>query len=163
MTDTTPERVLFAATLTPHRSLPPRGFAWLMGGLAALGFCTGIGFVAAGAWPVMPFFGVDVALLYLAFRCNYRRGRAMETIQLTERRLDVERVSHRGERERWRFQPFWVRVILEERDDGRGRRLLLASHGNSLALGAFLSVPERQDLADSLKAALRRWRDGLRD
>ena len=161
MSETTPERVFFDATLTPYRSLPPRGFGWLIAGLSGIGFCTGIGFVAAGAWPVTPFFGLDVALLYLAFRLNYRRARASETLRLTDTALDIERVSAGGARERWRFPPFWVRVSVEDDTGGRGR-VLLASHGKTLALGAFLNAEERQTFAASLQAALARWRAGLR-
>src|SRR2546422_1744423 len=33
-------------------------------------FRSGIGFVSIGAWPICGFFGLDVALLYFAFRLN---------------------------------------------------------------------------------------------
>ena len=32
-------------------------------------------FLLAGAWPVFGFFGLDVLLVYWAFRLNYRRAR----------------------------------------------------------------------------------------
>jgi uncharacterized membrane protein len=161
MSDAAPERAFFDATLSPYRSLPQRGFFWVMAVLAGGSFCAGVGCVLAGAWPVTGFFGLDVALVYLAFRLSYRSARQTETVRLTDRALDVERISIRGERRRWRFEPFWLRIIFEEWEEGQNR-LLLASHGRSLALGTFLSSPERRNLALELKAALEAWRRALR-
>jgi uncharacterized membrane protein len=161
MTDTPSDPVYFSATVAPHRSLPPRGLTWIMIGLAGFAFCSGIGFVLAGAWPVTGFFGLDIALLYLAFRLSYRSARQSETLRLTETAFDIERLTIRGERRRWRFEPAWLRVTVEENDDGRGR-LVIASHGKAVTVGAFLNADERQHLASSLKAALQRWREALR-
>jgi len=161
MTDAPAEQVFFDEKLCPHRSLPPRGFFWVMMVLAGVSFCSSLGFVLAGAWPVTGFFGLDVALVYLAFRLSYRSARQTETVRLTQAALDVERVSIRGEKRRWRFEPFWLRVIFEEKEDGQNR-LVLASHGKSMALGTFLSTPERHHLATGLKAALSTWRASLR-
>jgi len=160
MSDAASEPVFFDARLSPYRSLPPKGFFWVMALLSAIGFCAGIGFVLAGAWPVTGFFGLDVALVYLAFRLSYRSARQTETVRLTGAALDVERVSIRGEKRRWRFEPFWLRIVFEEGDEGQNR-LSLASHGKSLALGTFLSSPERRSLALGLKAALAAWRKAL--
>jgi uncharacterized membrane protein len=162
MTDAPSEPVFFDATLSPHRSLPPKGFFWVMVLLAAVSFCASLGFVLAGAWPVTGFFGLDIALVYLAFRLSYRSARQIEQVRLTKAALDVERVSIRGERRRWRFEPFWLRIVFEEKDEEQNR-LLLSSHGKSLALGTFLGAAERRRLALGLKAALAQWRDALRN
>ena len=153
--------VLFDAVLTPHRSLPPRGFAIFMLILAAASFSVSLGFVLMGAWPVTPFFGCDVLLVYIAFRVSYRRARQREELRLTEESLTVDRVSVRGERKHWQFQPFWLRVILEEPDE-HSNRLMLTSHGRWLEVGSFLGPDERRGVARSLKDALARWRERLR-
>lgn len=149
--------VLFDAVLSPHRSLPPSGFAIVMLLLAGGSFCVSIAFVLLGAWPVTPFFGVDVALVYLAFRASYRQARLREELRLTEERLTVDRVGVRGERRRWQFQPFWLRVTLEEKDENTNR-LVLTSHGRSLVVGSFLGPAERRGVAAALGEALTRWR-----
>jgi uncharacterized membrane protein len=150
----------FERVLLPHRSLRSRNFHLLMGLLGLISVAAGIGFVAIGAWPVIGFFGLDVALVYLAFRLNYRSARQSETIRLAGDSLTVERVSVRGERRLWRFQPFWVRVILEERAD-ESNRLLVTSHGRSLVIGDFVPPVTRRELALAIRAALARWRDAL--
>jgi len=153
-------RLVFERVLSPHRSLPPRGFHLLMLALCLISLAVGIGFVAIGAWPVIGFFGLDVALVYLAFRLNYRAARRSETIRLAGDAFTVERVNVRGERRAWRFQPFWLQVILEERS-GERNRLLVASHGRSLAIGDFLTSRVRRELAAAIREALKRWREAL--
>ena len=162
--DTTPtlafEPPYFERVLAPHRSLPPRGFQVLMLILGAISLAVGIGFVAIGAWPVTGFFGLDVALVYLAFRLNYRSAGRRETLRLGEDAFTVERVGVRGERRVWQFQPFWLRVILEERSD-HSNRLLVASHGRSLVIADFLAPAMRRELAATIREALARWRAAL--
>jgi uncharacterized membrane protein len=128
--------------------------------LGLVSLAVGIGFVSIGAWPVIGFFGLDVALVYVAFRLSYRSGRQSETIRLADDAFTVEQLGVRGERRTWRFQPFWLRVILEERGED-WNRLLLASHGRSLTIGAFVTAATRRELAATLRDALRRWRDAL--
>jgi len=152
--------VFFERVLLPHRSLPPRSFHLLMLLLGIISFSAGIAFLAVGAWPVCGFFGLDVLLLYIAFRVSYRSARQHERLRLAGDQFTVERVNIRGERRVWRFQPFWMRVVLEERDD-ESNRLTLASHGRSLVIGDFLPPPSRRELAASLKRALGGWRTAL--
>ncbi len=147
------ETPLFDALLTPHRSLSPRGFLLVMGALCALSFGGGLFFFLSGAWPVVGFMGLDVLLVWVAFRLNYRHARQYERLVLTRDALAVERVTHYGERRAWSFQPAWVRVEIEEPAEP-DTPLLLRSHGRRLSIGSFLSAEERLDLARALRAAL---------
>jgi uncharacterized membrane protein len=152
--------LVFERVLLPHRSLPPRGFHMIMLVLGLISLAVGIGFVSVGAWPVTGFFGLDVALIYLAFRLNYRSAKRSETLRLAGDAFTVERISVRGDRRVWRFQPFWLRVVLEERDLDRNR-LFVASHGRFLAIGDFLAPAARRELAATIRDALSRWRAAL--
>jgi uncharacterized membrane protein len=150
----------FERVLLPHRSLPSRNFHLLIGILGLISLAVGVGFVCVGAWPVVGFFGLDVALVYLAFRLSYHSARQSETIRLAGDVFSVERMSARGERRVWRFQPFWVRVILEERPD-QSNRLFVASHGRYLIIGDFVAPAIRRELAAAIREALARWRRSL--
>jgi uncharacterized membrane protein len=152
--------LFFERVLSPHRSLPPHGFHILMLALGLVSLAIGIAFISIGAWPVIGFFGLDVALVYVAFRLSYRSARRSETIRLADDAFTVEQVSVRGASRIWRFQPFWLRVILEERAD-KPNRLLVASHGRSLAIGDFVTPSARVELAETIRDALKRWRDAL--
>jgi uncharacterized membrane protein len=149
----TPKRVFFDAILTPHRSLPQKGFVIVMAVLVLISIIVGTAFLMIGAWPVFGFFGLDVALVYLAFRLNYRSGRLRETVTLTDASLDVRRIQPSGAEKKWSFEPTWVRVILEGVDTSRGQ-LVLRSRDLALQIGAFLPPFERKDLAQALERAL---------
>ncbi len=151
--------VLFRAVIHPHRSLSPAGFRWLMWCVGALSVGTGLAFYLSGAWPVIGFMGVDVALLYWAFKASYRSGHAVEKVELTNRALTVERIDPSNRRQVWTLAPGWLRVHLDEplRPESQ---ITLASHGRYLVVGSDLSPDERRDFADALRDALERWRGG---
>ena len=149
------ETVHYEAVLHPHRSLSPRGFAILMvvAGVAAL--MIGLFYVASGAWPVLGFYGLEVAALYVGFRWSYAQARRTEIIRVTDEDLIVVHAAPDGTVQEWRFKPYWVRVVAEGDDEGLVTRLLLVSHGQWLEIAAFLGPTEREDLARDLRAALR--------
>jgi len=152
-----PKEPLFDAVLHPHRSLSPSGFVILMIAVSLVCFAAGIAFALIGAWPVFGFFGLDVLLIYFAFRINYRWGRMYETVLLTEETLTIERVSPDGRINRWRFQPYWLRVTMDD-PPHHDSALTLTTHGKALVIGAFLTPEERLELAEALRDALDRLR-----
>jgi len=143
----------FSAVLTPHRSLGPKGFTVLMAAVCAITFGTGLLFCMIGAWPVMGFMGLDVALIYLAFKLNFRALRLYETVDLTDGALTVTRVDPSGKAQSWNFNPYWVRLSLMARR-GRSTELSLASHGKRLVFASFLTDTEREDFALALSSVL---------
>jgi uncharacterized membrane protein len=151
----------FRALLTPHRSLGPTGFLILMVALGAVSFVAGMAFLLIGAWPVFGFFGLDVLLIYIAFRLNYRSGRLYETVELTPARFTLTRVHPSGRQERFDCNPYWARVSLREWHDGR-TALSIVSQGREHVFGRFLTDRERRDLAGALREALLAARGGVR-
>jgi uncharacterized membrane protein len=143
----------FDAVLYPNRSLGRFGFHLLMAAIVLVSGALGAAFVLAGAWPVTGFLGLDVLLLYLAFRWNYRQGRRAEFIRLDAAGLAVRRVDPEGRAREWRFDANWVRITIDDppRPDSQ---LILSSHGRTLVVGAFLSPEERLEVGRALRAAL---------
>jgi uncharacterized membrane protein len=104
--ETTPistRQVYFDAALHPNRSLGTTGFYLVMGLATVFGFTIGIGFMLAGAWPVLGFCGVEILLLFFAFHVNYRNGRFSEHLRLSDDGLEVRRVGPKGEIGTWTF------------------------------------------------------------
>jgi uncharacterized membrane protein len=148
------EQVLFEARLSPHRSLSFTGFTILMLVLAGISLAVGISFLMMGAWPVFGFFGLDVALVWLAFRANYREARAYEDIRMTPSLLWVRQVSARGQARETDFNPRWTRLEKTEDELFGVTRITLVSRGIVVIIGAFLPPFYRGELARALSSAL---------
>ncbi|WP_138380846.1 DUF2244 domain-containing protein [Luteithermobacter gelatinilyticus] len=155
-------RVWFDAVLYPHRSLSPRGFVILMSLVALVSFSVGAFFFLRGAWPVFGFMGLDVLLIYGAFKLNYRSGNCVEQVRLAGDELLVRRIDHKGSEQSWSFNPYWVNVNLQYRAQDaatfREKHILVTSHGRGLFIGTFLTQQERREVLGELKKALRAYK-----
>lgn len=148
---------VFEAVLYPRRSLSPRGFAILIGVTGIVGFVYGTAFWLMGAWPIFGFCGTEWLLFVYLFRKHLQGDKRSERLRLYRDRLMVEVMTPKGERELYRFQPYWLQVILDEPDEYESS-LYLRSHGKQLRIGSFLSPQERRDVAQELRAVLSRLR-----
>jgi uncharacterized membrane protein len=155
------EPTLYSVVLTPHRSLNRVGFWILIGGYGAVSFVAGIAFLLMGAWPVFGFFGLDVLLLYWAFRLNYRHARAYEEVKVTASALTLRQVSHRGRAREWVLNPLWVRIDKVVHEEFGIERLSLVSRGKELAIASFLGPEEKASFAKALGRALAEAKRGV--
>jgi uncharacterized membrane protein len=142
------EGFVMDAVLTPHRSLSQRGFARLLGGFALLNMAISIGFIVSGAYPVVVFLALDVLLLWLAFRMNYKAGLEEERIQVARQYLHVSRRDPRGRFAHWVVSPLWAKVTTDEAS------VRISSAGKTLLVGGFLSPEEREEFSRALTAAI---------
>ncbi len=146
--------IIFAATLTPHRSLGTFGFSILMGIFGLTCFIAGLMFYLVGAWPVVGFLGLDVLILWLAFRLNYRAARACELISLSRDRLLIRKVKPNGRADEVMFNPYWVRLEVTEIEDEGIARIVVRTRDQSVSVGSFLNPEDRRSFAHALRAAL---------
>lgn len=155
-----PDTPIFERRLRPHRSLSQGQLRLLLLAVGAVGVVTSMPFVIVGAWPVAGFFGVDVVLVYLAFAASFRSARAYEDLSLTPLELQVAKVSPKGVRAEWRFNPSWVRLERDEHDEFGTQRLDLVSRGLRVEVAGFLGPGAKADLAQDLQRALAQARRG---
>jgi uncharacterized membrane protein len=158
--DSAAEPTLFSAIITPHRSLSARGFVAVMGVIGGMSFAGGMFFYLLGAWPVVGFLGLDVALVYWAFRANYRAAAAFEEVTVTPSELRLRKVSHRGKVAEWKLNPVWTQLDREKHDEFGLLKLFLVSRGRRLSVAGFLSPKEKESFATALSAALGEARRG---
>jgi uncharacterized membrane protein len=158
--DPNSEPTLFSATLTPHRSLSRKGFIVLMAAVSLISFVAGMAFLIAGAWPVFGFFGLDVLLIYWAFRANYRAAAEYEQVMVTPSELKFRKVSAKGRIREWTLNPLWVRLERETHEEFGVQRLFLTFRGRQLSIGQFLSPDEKDSFSTALTAALAEARRG---
>ncbi len=148
------DNMIFAATLTPYRSLGATGFAVLMAFVGVTCFFAGLMFYAIGAWPVVGFLGLDVFIIWLAFRLNYRAARASEHVSVSRDALVIRKVRPSGRADEVMFNPYWVRLEVTEVEDEGIARIAVRSRDRSVAIGGFLNPDDRRSFAMALRAAL---------
>ena len=154
------EPTLFSAVMRPHRSLSERGFVITMLAVAGVSFVAGLVFLIAGAWPVTGVFGLDVALIYWAFRANYRSAWAYEQIRVTPTELRFRKVSARGAVTEWRANPLWVRLDRDVHEEFGVQSLHLVSRGQRRQIASFLPPEEKESFGKALQEALAAARRG---
>ncbi|MDR3376397.1 MAG: DUF2244 domain-containing protein [Ancalomicrobiaceae bacterium] len=145
---------VFSAMLTPHRSLPAKGFVGLVALAVGLALLTGLIFGRLGAWPIVGFCGLDVALLVAAFLVNYRAARAYEEVEVHWHEVVLRQVASNGRTREYRFNPAWVRLEIDRLDDEGIVRIAFFSHGRGVELARFLNPEDRTSFAAALKRAI---------
>ena len=160
-------------SIWPYRSLSPRGFALVMGALGSLAVCIGLGFFLMGAWPVIGFLGLELLVVWVAFRMNYRAAKRRQTLTATESALTIENIAPDGARNSTSLPTAWVQVDLTPRDApdmaSRSRQRIIArSHGHTAEIGGFLHPAEMPKLAGEVRGMVSRarnaaWRDDTVD
>lgn len=149
----TGERPLFHAVIYPNPPLSRLGFALVMGVVATISFAVSLGFYLIGAWPVAGFFGLDVLLLFLAFRVVRHRARAYESVRIDREQLTICRMDFRGRAREWHMHTHFARVELE-RPVRHNSLIYIRDRAESVRLGAFLTPSERGDFVEALGLAL---------
>ncbi len=158
MSTKTQAKPLFAATLTPHRSLTPVGKRVVIGLVAALALVPGIVFYVAGAWPVVGFMGLDVLAIWLALTLSMRGGKAYEVLTLWPAQLELKRVDPKGKEELLTFVPANVRFVIDRDYNERVTALWLKGENQKVPLGVFLSADEKLSLSKVFGTAFRKAR-----
>jgi uncharacterized membrane protein len=155
-----PDEPFFKALLTPHRSLGRTGFMVLMGALIFGWLATGAVFLSQGAWPVFGFFGLDVLLIYIAFRLNYRAARAREEVSLSRTSLDIRKTAPSGRAEAHHFNPFWANFSVARHEEIGITKMAVEGQGRAVPIGSFLNPDDRESFATAFSRALARAKSG---
>ncbi len=150
---------MYSFELRPNSSLTPRATAWFYGSLAAILSCIALGCAALGFWPVLPFAGLELAVLYGAVNWVQRRSETREYIRVDDASVVIEKrwKVWRGGTDRiaYSFQRPWTRIELRSGNPAHWpSRLLFRSRGQSVEIGAFLTDTERRGLKNRLAELL---------
>ena len=146
--DPSPSFVLHSV---PNRSLDARGRRIAVGAIAVATFGLAAFAAVLGAWPVMPFAGLEVALVALAFHLIGRHDEDFERLEIGAFAVSVEWRSARTSARFVASQP-WARLVVRER--GEQCSLGLAYAGRVVPLGRLLSDDGRRELAQKLRGRI---------
>lgn len=148
------DQPFFTAVLTPYRSLGPNGFLILMACLGGVSFVAGVLFLQIGAWPVFGFFGLDMALIWMAFKLNYASARQYEEVSVSRSEIVIRKIGPGKRHLEYRFNPVWVRLSVKRLEDEGVTRIELSSRGETVDLGNFLNPEDRTSFAGAMSNAL---------
>lgn len=159
MATQTQARPLFAATLTPHRSLSRRGLRIVIALLVIVAGVPAMISLSYGAWPVIGFLVLDVLLVWWALAAARRSAKRFEEITLWPDQLELRQVSGRGKEETRRFNPFFVKLVIDRDFNERITALHLRSRDADIEIGTFLSTDDKTTFAKAFGTALKRARN----
>lgn len=145
---------LFTARLTPHRSLSPQGFRILMAFVATFCITVGLVFLSVGLWPVTGFLGLDLLLVYMAFRASYRDGETYEDIEVSRQHVSLAHVEPGRPPREFAFPQFGTRFEVDRHEEIGITAMRLANRQESVAFGKFLNPADRETFADEFSKAL---------
>lgn len=145
-----PPRLYMDAVITLNRSLSPAGFKVLFGFVVAVNVLFAIFLFSLGAWPAPMFLGLDVLLVWLAFRASFRAAERAERVQVSAQEVTV---LHDG-RTVWRSPTAFTRVDVEEIGEDQ-RRVRLRLSARAFTVAKSLGHLERAAFAVALQDAIR--------
>jgi uncharacterized membrane protein len=128
--------------------MSPAGLAKVFAALALIVLAIGTGFALAGAWLVLPFAGLEVALLLAAYLLYARHAADYERISLGEERLTIE-IADGIENRSVELDARRVRLSM-----AKDERLLLRAAEKEIEIGRHLDAEKRVEFASELTRKL---------
>lgn len=153
---------IFSADLVPHRSLGQREFQLLMLVLGAVSIVFGTYFFVLGAWPVTSLLVLNILIVWIAFRFNYRGAKVREYVQISDNEIYICGVSASGRKREFRYNPKWVRLSIEKIENEGVKNLIVTHGGKGCLVGSFLNPCDLESFATAFKAAVETARLGKR-
>ena len=137
--------------IRPNRSLSWRGALKVYAVITICCLGIGIAFALHGFWPVLPFAGLEVVVLGLAFYLCQKHGQLREVVSINKDVVSVEKGRHQAE-ERWECPRAWARVNLKRSPiSWYPSQLSVVFQDRQVEIGKFLNEEERCSLASDLK------------
>jgi uncharacterized membrane protein len=142
------------AEIKPNRSLSERGFVILISFITLVNVASAAVFMSKGAAWVVPFLGLDVLAIFVAFVVSYRSGQIIERVQVSPAEIRVTWESPKAQRLVWESPTAFTRITMERDEEDRVMALQLNLSGRATAVAAALSPGERGEFAKALEEAI---------
>ncbi|MGJ0535108.1 MAG: DUF2244 domain-containing protein [Methylocystis sp.] len=145
--------VHYSITARPNCSLSPAGTLCAFFIITFVTLTIASGFTLLGAWPVLPFAGIELLILWLCFRHIWRHVHDYERLTIDDHKVIVEKHDPKCD-SHIELNGYWAQVVMEYMPDGECRRLALRSHGKEIEFGRLLNSEERLNLGRQLQSRL---------
>ena len=157
-----PESRMRRITLRPNRSLSWRQSMVFLGAIALPLLLVSVVLAAKGYWMIVPFAGLEIAVLYACLYVVAHATCRCEVISVGESLVTVEKGRDRGlgpetlgPEQRTEFARGWVKVELSA-STGRWypKKLWIGASGRRVEIAEFLVEEEKTELAAELHRLL---------
>lgn len=147
-------------TVRPNNSLSAKGSVRAVLALVIIILLVAFGFASRGAWLVLPFAGLEIAILSYAFYTVYLHSADFESITIDDIHIIIEKKS-REKFSKTQFQRYWAQITEREVKSSDGvkskKGLFISSHGKYVEFGRdFITDAQRSFLARELRQKLRK-------
>ena len=139
----------YLITLSPNSSLT--GIYRIIF-LASISFvCVGIAtvFYFFGAYLILPFAGIEIAILLIAFYLSFKWSSRKELIYISQEVVKIEKGIHKAEYLWEEFRTFTSFQI--EKDANKSLRLSFRSKGDNVIVGDFLNEDDKNILINEIR------------
>ena len=140
------EAAKFEILLKPNSSLTGAARILFLGSIFFICSVIGIGFFLVGGTMILPFAGLEIILVYLAFRLSFNWSNQKQIIILSKEHVEV-RVDGLKEFFTWKeFRSFATFNVTK--NDTKDDHLSFRSKGKEIIVGSFLNEEDKSILKD---------------
>ena len=139
----------YLITLSPNSSLTG---VYRIIFLASISFiCVGIAivFYFFGAYLILPFAGIEIAILLIAFYISFKWSSRKELIYISQEVVKIEKGIHKAEYLWEEFRTFTSFQIAK--DANKSLRLSFRSKGDDIIVGDFLNEDDKNILINEIR------------
>ena len=137
--------------LKPNASWSWRANLYVLYTLMGISVSIGVGFLLMGAWLVLPYSMIEMAVLTACIVYCVRQCNRKEVITISEDEVLVQRGIYKP-MEHWNYKRMWARFMVRApRHPWDPAVVSIRSHGKELELGSFLSKRDKSALIEQLR------------
>ena len=151
---TAPDRRDFKLLIRPNSSLSAVAAIMIFAVFCVVAVGIGIYMVMLGAWPVLPFLGLELALLAITFVLFKKRSTFFDLIVSEGDRVQLKKKDRSGERE-LKLHRYWAQIRVSTGPSWYPSKMWIGSHGKFTEIGAVLTEEDRLKTAKQLRSLLR--------
>ena len=148
------EATKFEILLKPNSSLTGAARVLFLGSIFFICSVIGIGFFLAGGTMILPFAGLEIILVYLAFRLSFNWSNQKQIIILSKEHVEV-RVDGLKEFFTWKeFRSFATFNI--SKDQSMEDKISFRSKGKEIYVGNFLNKEDKEKLKEEVSLIIQK-------
>lgn len=148
----------FCLVARRNHSLSWAGRQLVLASLFVVSLAISLAFATLGAWLVLPFSGLELGVVYWAFRCMERRATDYESITIVGDRLVIER-QDQGHTSRFECNKHWAQVRWSPNGSGQRASLVIRSQGKEMEFGQHLPDYKVREIAAQIRQQISLYRN----